>query len=268
MQNKFNGRPGNEKTNTVAFKDLPKQPSQREEFNDWPHGLLTIGTFGNKELKDKAVSSEIQTAIYGQEQEQNPTSVSSPDLSEFTPEEVGQLQNELTKLLKRKPAKQEEENPDLPLDRFLNCPSSLEVSRRISNVTCTDPDYKEDDIERTISVIIGKCKEVRAEKTKNAIGKKSLSFLLKKMFVCANGFAPAPSLRDTLQESRMEKLLRTILHKKMYPKTSSRTTSMKRYLEDKHIHEKKNNDEEKDKPRSSEACKWDKTDSEYIVLEI
>ena len=47
---------------------------------------------------------------------------------------------------------------------------------------------------------------------------------------------------------------------------------MKRYLEDKHIHEKKNNDEEKDKPRSSEACKWDKTDSEcefiYIIILI
>ena len=70
-----------------------------------------------------------------------------------------------------------------------------------------DPDCKEDDIERTISVIIGKCKEVRAEKIKNAIGKKSVSFLLKKMFVCANGFSSAPSLRDTLQESRMEKVL-------------------------------------------------------------
>ncbi|CAO2824695.1 unnamed protein product [Amaranthus hypochondriacus] len=269
MQNKFNGRPGNEKSNTVASKDLQKQPSQREEFNDWPHGLLTIGTFGNKELRDKAVSSEIQTVTDEQEQDQdqNPTSASSPDLSEFTPEEVGHLQKELTKLLKRKPAKQEE-NTDLPLDRFLNCPSSLEVSRRISNVTCTDPDCKEDDIERTISVIIGKCKEVRAEKIKNAIGKKSVSFLLKKMFVCANGFSPAPSLRDTLQESRMEKLLRTILHKKIYQKTSSRTTSMKRYLEDKLNAEKKNDDNEKDKPRSSEACKWDKTDSEYIVLEI
>ncbi|KMT04803.1 hypothetical protein BVRB_7g169760 isoform A [Beta vulgaris subsp. vulgaris] len=271
MQNKINGKPGNQKPNTVIpLNHLPKQPSQREEFNDWPHGLLTIGTFGNTDLKDKAASSEIQTATHEQEQEQNPTCASSPDLSEFTPEEVGKLQKELTKLLKRKSAKQEEENADhLPLDRFLNCPSSLEVSRRISNVVCTDPDNKEDDIERTISVIIGKCKEVRAEKTKNEIGKKSLSFLLKKMFVCANGFSPAPSLRDTLQESRMEKLLRTILHKKIYPKTSNRTSSMKRYLGDKHIAEKKNNEEDtQEKPRPSEACKWDKTDSEYIVLEI
>ncbi|XP_021865398.1 protein DEEPER ROOTING 1 isoform X2 [Spinacia oleracea] len=269
MQNKLNGRPGSQNLTTVPLQNLPKQSSQREEFNDWPHGLLTIGTFGNKELKDKAVSSEIQTATHEQEQEQNPTSASSPDLSEFTPEEFGQLQKELTKLLKRKSAKQEE-NSDLPLDRFLNCPSSLEVSRRISNAICIDPDNnKEDDIERTISVIIGKCKEVRAEKTKNAIGKKSISFLLKKMFVCANGFSPAPSLRDTLQESRMEKLLRTIIHKKMYPKNSSRAASMKRCIEDKHIVENKNDEEETiEKPRPSEGCKWDKTDSDYIVLEI
>lgn len=38
---------------------------------------------------------------------------------------------------------------------------------------------------------------------------------------------------------------------------------MKRYLGDKHIAEKKNNEEDtQEKPRPSEACKWDKTDSE------
>ncbi|XP_074288397.1 protein NEGATIVE GRAVITROPIC RESPONSE OF ROOTS-like isoform X1 [Silene latifolia] len=270
MQNKINGKPGNQKQSTPPLNNLSKQAPQREEFNDWPQGLLTIGTFGNNNLKDQAVRSEIHTASYEQEQEQGPTTASSPDLSEFTPEEVGQLQKELTKLLKRKSAKQEEENADLPLDRFLNCPSSLEVSRRISNaVICTDPENKEDDIERTISVIIGKCKEVRAEKTKNAIGKKSLTFLLKKMFVCANGFSPTPSLRDTLQETRMEKLLRTILHKKMYPKTPSRTSTVKRYLGDKHDSEKRDNEEEsEERPRASESCKWDKTDSEFIVLDI
>ncbi|KAJ8441135.1 hypothetical protein Cgig2_006964 [Carnegiea gigantea] len=253
----------------ASWREDPKQPPQREEFNDWHHGLFAIGTFGNYDLKDQGISSEIQAARDEQEQEQNPTSASSPDLSEFTPEEVGRLQKELTKLLKRKPAKQEEENPDLPLDRFLNCPSSLEVSRRISNAVCTDPKYKEDDIERTISIIIGKCKEVCAEKSKNAIGKKSLSFLLKKVFVCASGFSPAPSFRDTLQESRMEKLLRTILRKKIYQQGSPRTPSRKRYLEGKPIASKRHGEEEpEEKPRRSEGCKWDRTDSDYIVLEI
>ncbi|KAL9228497.1 hypothetical protein vseg_004074 [Gypsophila vaccaria] len=270
MQNKINGRPANAKQSTAPLNNLPKQGPQREEFNDWPQGLLTIGTFGNNNLKDQAISSEIHTATDEQEQEQNPTSVSSPDLSEFTPEEVGQLQKELKQLLKRKPAKLEEESPDLPLDRFLNCPSSLEVSRRMSNaMICIDPENKEEDIERTISVIIGKCKEVRAEKTKNAIGKKSLSFLLKKMFVCADGFSPAPSLREALQETRMEKLLRTILHKKMNPKTYSRSSTFKKYLEDRRNSEKRyDEDETEERASASEACKWDKTDSEFIVLEI
>uniref|UniRef100_A0A7C9FC78 Uncharacterized protein n=1 Tax=Opuntia streptacantha TaxID=393608 RepID=A0A7C9FC78_OPUST len=270
MQNKFNGRAAALKPDTIPVNKHSQQPPQKEEFNDWHHGLLAIGTLGKNDLKDQGTSSEIRATPAEQEQEENPTSASSPDLSEFTPEEVGQLQKELTKLLKRKPAKQEEENPDLPLDRFLNCPSSLEVSRRISNAVCTDPEYKRDDIERTISVIIGKCKEVRAEKSKNAIGKKSLSFLLKKAFVCASGFSPAPSLRDTLQESRMEKLLRTILHKKIYQQGSPRTPSRKRYLEDNLIAASKSNGEEEpeEKSRQGEGCKWDKTDSEYIVLEI
>ncbi|KAH9626202.1 hypothetical protein KSS87_000081 [Heliosperma pusillum] len=269
MQNKINGRPGNRKPSSAPLNHLPKQPLQREEFNDWPQGFLTIGTFGNDTLNEQPRISEIQTAV-NQEQEQDPTCASSQEFSEFTPEEIALLQTELTKLLKRKPAKEEEENTDLPLDRFLNCPSNLEVSRRISNArVCTDPEYKEDEFERTISVIIDKCKEVRAEKTKNAIGKKSLSFLIKKMFVCASGFSPAPSLRDTLPETRMEKLLRTIVHKKMRPKTNSSTSSVKRYLEDGHNSENRNDeDETEQRPKSSEACKWDKTDSDFIVLEI
>ncbi|XP_074302115.1 protein DEEPER ROOTING 1-like isoform X2 [Silene latifolia] len=269
MQNKINGRPGNRKPSTAPLNNLPKQPSEREEFSDWPQGFLTIGTFGNNALREQPRISEIQTVI-NQEQEQNPTCASSQEFSEFTPEEIAQLQTELTKLLKRKPAKEEVESPNLPLDRFLNCPSNLEVSRRISNArVCTDLEFKEDELERTISVIIGKCKEVRAEKTKNAIGNNSLSFLLKKMFVCGSGFSPAPSLRDTLQETRMEKLLRTIVHKKMCPKTDTQMSSLKRYLEDGPNSENRSNeDETEQRPRSIEACKWDKTDSDFIVLEI
>lgn len=95
----------------------------------------------------------------------------------------------------------------------------MEVDRRISNALCTEQDDNtignsndgnngkdDDDIERTLSVILGKCRKICADDSKKAIGKKSVSFLIKKMFVCAKGFAPQPSLRDTLQESRMEKV--------------------------------------------------------------
>ncbi|KAK9280859.1 hypothetical protein L1049_003750 [Liquidambar formosana] len=264
MQNKLNGRQGNRKSNPVSATYHTKQEPVKEEFSDWPHGLLAIGTFGNNDLKENPETQILQ---------EDPSS--SQDLLDFTPEEVGKLQKELTKLLKRKPTSNAEgEIAELPLDKFLNCPSSLEVDRRICNTICSDSDdregdserFREEDIERTISVILGKCRDVCSENNKKAIGKKSISFLLKKMFVCSGGFAPAPSLRDTLQESKMEKLLRTMLHKKIYPQNSSRASSMKKYLEDKQMPKTGNEDERKEK--ANDGCKWVKTDSESnAVLE-
>lgn len=182
--------------------DLTKQEPIQEEFSDWPHGLLAIGTFGNNDLKETPKNPESENPP----QEEDPTS--SEDLLDFTQEEIGKLQKELTKLLSRKPSSnKEKEIAELPLDKFLNCPSSLDVDRRISATLSTDSDDKDEDIERTISVILGKCREVCADNGKKSIGKRSVSFLLKKMFVCRSGFAPAPSLRDTLQESRMEKVI-------------------------------------------------------------
>ncbi|XP_010654413.1 protein DEEPER ROOTING 1 isoform X1 [Vitis vinifera] len=260
MQNKLNVRQGNRKTNAPSATHLTKQEPIKEEFSDWPHGLLAIGTFGNNDLKE---NPESQNPPH----QEDPSS--SEELLDFTPEEIGKLQKELTKLLSRKPASNvEKEIAELPLDKFLNCPSSLEVDRRISATLCSDSDDKDENIERTISVILGKCREVCTDHGKKNIGKRSLSFLLKKMFVCRSGFAPAPSLRDTLQESRMEKLLRAMLHKKIYPQNSSRASSMKKYLEDKQRPKRENEDEVQEKHKAKDGYKWVKTDSEYIVLEI
>lgn len=279
MQNKFNGGQGTSSTTTakpqhnpVSVSRPPKYEPPKEEFNDWPHGLLAIGTFG---------SDPNQTS--DQRQNQNPPTPSSPEedeLADFTPEEVGKLQKELTKLLRRKPAAPAttvegdhhiQNAADLPLDRFLNCPSSLEVSRRISTAGCSvSGDKDEEDIDRTIRVIIDRCKDVCMEKNKRALGKKSVSFLFKK-FVCSSGFGPSPSLRDTFQESRMEKLLRTMLTKKMYPQNCSRAPSVKKYFEDRaapKMIKDKEEDEEKRKKTSHDGSNWVKTDSDYIVLEI
>lgn len=191
-----------------CYLDHAKQES-REEFSDWPHGLLAIGTFGNNDLKDNSDDQGIQ----GEPSNIQEDPSSSEDLQDFSPEEVGKLQTELTKLLSRKPTSDvEKELANLPLDRFLNCPSSLEVDRRISNALNSDSDDKDGDIERTISLILGRCKDICADHKKKAIGKKSLSFLLKKMFVCRSGFAPTPSLRNTLQESRLEKVSISLLY--------------------------------------------------------
>lgn len=199
-----------------------------EEFKDWPDSLLAIGTFGNRSSDLKENGQQEQSKVHVKDDiEDDDEQTSSPDLAEFTPEEVGKLQKELTKLLSRKPptaVKSEivelknnnatDDDNLLPLDRFLNCPSSLEVDRRINSSRFSSSnysdnfDYYEEEIDRTIRVIIGRCKDVRNKQNKKkSIGKKSVSFVLKKMFVCTNGgFAPPSSLRDTFPESRMEKV--------------------------------------------------------------
>ncbi|CAH8391072.1 unnamed protein product [Eruca vesicaria subsp. sativa] len=106
-------------------------------------------------------------------------------------------------------------------------------------------------------------KDLTATNTDVSIGKKkSLSFLFKKMFVCSSGFKTPPPLldfsRDSLPNTRMEKMLRTILNKKIHPQRSNAIA--KKYLENHKII---------DEARSSvEVKKWVKTDSEYIVLEM
>ncbi|TKY57009.1 hypothetical protein E2542_SST21455 [Spatholobus suberectus] len=228
----------------VEQRDDAKQEA-REEFSDWPDGLPAIGTFGNNKEKEKAEKHITR---------EDPSS--SEEIADFTPEEIGKLQKEIA---------------ELPLDRFLNCPSNLEVGRRISNVLCSDSEDKdqeeEGDIEKTLSVILGKFKEICANNGKKAIGKKSISFLLKKMFICRSGFDPAPSLRDTLQlqESRMEKLLRTILHKKINSQRSSQALSLRKRLEDRKM-PKENEAEER--AETDDGCKWVKTDSESRFFDV
>ncbi|XP_010537630.1 PREDICTED: uncharacterized protein LOC104812257 [Tarenaya hassleriana] len=286
MQNKLNGKHVNGRPNTPSASQHVKQ-EPREEFSDWPHGLLAIGTFGINNGVSKGGNRDGDQKIQeiqeeGSDKDQDPPS-SSEDLEDFTPEEVGKLQKELTKLLTRTKKRKSDVHREiiasnLPLDRFLNCPSSLEVDRRISNALCgIDPDDKGEDIERTIGVILGRCKEISTEnkrKKKTDIGKASVSYLLKKIFVCSDGFSspsPSPSLRDTLQESRMEKLLRMMLHKKMNSQAASRATPVKRCLRDKQQVPEKTEEEEgggEKKEKSNDGYKWVKTDSDFIVLEI
>ncbi|KAL3632869.1 hypothetical protein CASFOL_025853 [Castilleja foliolosa] len=264
MQNKFNGGQSDKRPNAIPSTNNTKilEPP-KEEFNDWPHGLLTIGTFGNTDnnLKNKQTQIERNYEIEIPRESQ----CLSPDFSEFTAEEVVKLEKELKKLLTKKQAS----NDDLPLDRFLNCPSSLEMDRSISNrlsIYSDDKDHEEE-IDRTIRIILGRCKDICEKRKKKTISKKSLAFLVKKIFVCSSGFAPTPSLRDTFQESRMEKLMRTLLTKKIYSQNSYRASSSKKYLEDYRPNVSKT-EEKEEESKKIEGSKWDKTDSEYIVLDI
>nr|GEZ43441.1 hypothetical protein [Tanacetum cinerariifolium] len=189
MQSKFSGH-GLKHFNAAKASHHTRQEPPKEEFSDWPQGLLTIGTFGNNDLPVEKEDIIQETPV---------TETSSPDLSEFTPEEIGKLQNVLTKLLSKK----QEIPADLPLDRFLNCPSSLEVDRRLSVTANTEElNEKEEDIDRTIQVILGRCKDICVDSGTKTVGtKKSTPFLLKKIFVCSSGFPTIPGLRDPLPES-------------------------------------------------------------------
>ncbi|CAN6879600.1 unnamed protein product [Brassica oleracea] len=285
MQNKRNAKYENHnRTSTSSASSHHVKQEPREEFSDWPHALLAIGTFGSttngvSQNESKNVHEEIEEgekkSISQTGQEEEPSS--SDDIDDFTPEEVGKLQKELIKLLSRTKKRKSDVNRELmknlPLDRFLNCPSSLEVERRISNALCAVVDSsegnKDEDMERTINAILGRCKEISIEsKKKTDISKMSFSYLFKKIFVCSDGIStsPSPSLRDTLQESRMEKLLKTMLHKKINAQASSKPTSSttKRYLQDKKQLSLKSEEEEETNERrsSSEGHKWVKTDSD------
>ncbi|KAI3858324.1 hypothetical protein MKW92_048837 [Papaver armeniacum] len=270
MQSKLNGKQTiatKKPTNVVSTKNQ----NLHEEFSDWPNALLAIGTFGTKDSLKR--DNEIMVHNTQEDvQEQEITSSSLEDQLDFTPEEVGKLQKELTKLLSRKPVEQTESQrrngiSTLPLDKFLNCPSSLEVDRTICNELSVAADDNKDfiaDLRRSISVVLGsKAKDVCFDGNNN-------------MFVCSSGFAPAaPSLRDQMQlpESRMEKLLRAILNKKIHQKSSNAATSNKKYLENNNSRHISANIQMELESQFSEteshgSSKWDKTDSDFIVLEI
>ncbi|KAI3889384.1 hypothetical protein MKW92_038202 [Papaver armeniacum] len=301
MQSKINGKQsapvsGKKPVGVSTKNNIVIQETRKDEFSDWPHGLLAIGTFGNTTNLSKGgqESSSSSKRHEVTEEEISPSSLTEvlgdDDLDNFTPEEVGKLQEELKKLLSRKPkpALTEEEQCRtlsgrrgvklfnlLPLDKFLNCPSSLEVERKANDID--SPCQRE--LRRSLSVIANMEKNLSPERTKS-IKKKSISFLLKKMFVCRSGFPPPtpPTFRDSIPESRIEKLLRAIINKNLYcPKNSPTTPTAKKFLENENYYletDKENDgkggddDEQQPKEKMNDGCKWDKTDDDYIVLEI
>ncbi|KAL1566843.1 protein DEEPER ROOTING 1-like [Salvia divinorum] len=91
-------------------------------------------------------------------------------------------------------------------------------------------------------------------KGKGSIYRKSISFLLRKAFVCA----PPPILRDpfldaNLDRSRMEKIMKTVLRKKKHPQRQ------------KYLNNNRTANEE-EKGETSNPNNWVKTDSECKYL--
>ncbi|XP_040382267.1 protein NEGATIVE GRAVITROPIC RESPONSE OF ROOTS [Oryza brachyantha] len=292
VQNRLNAKQDRRRNEAAAAAAVSSSArsrgeSCRQEARDqekiagdcWPvggaHGLLSIGTLGNESPPPAA--EEAASA--------------AQDVADFTIEEVKKLQEALNKLLRRAKSKSSSRGSTadhdddqlraggaaslLPLDRFLNCPSSLEVDRRISLRHAAADGGQNGEFSPDTQIILSKARDLLVNtNATTTIKQKSFKFLLKKMFVCRGGFSspsPAPSLKDPV-ESRIEKLFRTMLHKRMNarPSNAAAASSRKYYLEDKprrkmqseHLHDDEDDDSGED------IFKWDKTDSDFIVLEM
>ncbi|XP_020584095.1 uncharacterized protein LOC110027133 isoform X2 [Phalaenopsis equestris] len=264
VQTKLNRRPEKKTSQSVCFSSLyPPQPKiHTDEFMGWPHGLLAIGTLNSI----CSIREEEQTHHH----HPLPSSQSSNDVSDFTVEEAMKQQKELTKLLKSKPksfnngSATGEENANLLLNRLLNCPSNLLI--RLSEDLDEDLERDDGDLSPNSNIIRKKVRDFLIADNRSIVGQKSVACLLKKLFFCKGGFGPASGLRDPIIVSRMEKLLRIMVYKKIFPQSSAAVT-VNKCLENNKLGERvacKDKSEEKDGRR----FKWDKTDSDFIILEM
>ncbi|KAI4380323.1 hypothetical protein MLD38_006527 [Melastoma candidum] len=104
----------------------------------------------------------------------------------------------------------------------------------------------------------------------NSTRKTTPALLLKQIFACGGGF-PRPSCwRGPMPESKVDKVLKEMLRKKIHPRASPQVLPPQRYLEDGQRPRKfsSSNPPEREDPDKAASIKWDRTDSEYIVLEI
>ncbi|XP_057545164.1 protein DEEPER ROOTING 1-like isoform X2 [Amaranthus tricolor] len=254
VQTKLNGKQSNNNnTNIYASNTIDQTPQfggQKEEFSDWPQGILSIGTLFIKPSKDEQNESSIAS--------QNPTL-----------EEVEELHKELDKLIKSSN------------DHLNSLDDQVENEQNYARPASTfnkeeDEEEECDDHQQVSTIMPNKAKnDVYLDKNgrKVMVNKKSLSFVLKKMFVCGSigGFSPTPSLRDpTIQEppkSTMTKILRAMLRKKIYPQNSCPTMQRKKYLGSGLIDQIINNYDDQDyfdADEGNKTSKWDKSDEQCL----
>uniref|UniRef100_A0A0D3FJN2 Uncharacterized protein n=1 Tax=Oryza barthii TaxID=65489 RepID=A0A0D3FJN2_9ORYZ len=230
-----NGNPSVVAAVVAAGKERKHQQVVPDDLagDQWPTPathLFSIGTLGNDELPEQ-----------GEEEE---------DLPEFSVEEVRKLQDALARLLLRARSKKYSE--------AVATAAAVGLSPGTKMILTKAKDILVDGNTRNTTTSGGDIKN------------KSFKFLLKKMFVCHGGFAPAPSLKDPT-ESSMEKIA---------ARPSNSPASRTYFLEGNNAHgddhrlcrrrrpRRGEEEEEEEENKGEESCKWDRTDSEYIVLEI
>lgn len=164
--------------------------------------LLAIGTFGDENLNQAHLKRS----------QENPSSSLQQQLQDLTPEELKKLHKEFNLLLDEH---LKQSGPSLEFEVSKHCPSNIFLTRQSnyeSETTKNERYYDEliEKSERFQRVILSKGKDVCMEANDTTvIGKRTLSLLLKKIFICGGGIAPAtvaPPLRITTLESKMEKV--------------------------------------------------------------
>ncbi|KAH9614021.1 hypothetical protein KSS87_001591 [Heliosperma pusillum] len=227
-----------------------KAVDQKQEFSDWPNGILSIGTLFNKGLKDEIIKDNNTSSKHEQHY--------------LTLEEVNQLQKELNTIIS---------------SAVLDLLSGFEADNNgPSSLNIEEHDHEENDDQHYTIVPNNRAKDVYLDSNMSkAINKKSLSFLLKKIFICGGGFGPTISLRDPTMlppKKRINKILRALLRKKIHPQSSCQTMARNICLERRQTRtinfDGYDCDENDDNANleGSDSSKWVKTDNEYIVLEI
>uniref|UniRef100_J3MXU1 Uncharacterized protein n=1 Tax=Oryza brachyantha TaxID=4533 RepID=J3MXU1_ORYBR len=220
---------------------------RKDEFSDWPQSLLAIGTFGNKQIEEVA-------------QVQNPSDNVQPvqDTIKFTEEEVDNIRKEFETLLAindQAEAQGSHDDDQVASQKRVDGEDSEKHGRQLINKR----------------IIISKSKGSLGKKG-NTIKPRSVASLLK-LFMCKGGFTSVvPEPRNSFPQTRMEKLLKVILQKKIHPQNSSVLVG-KRHLdwkpEEKEINECLEDAlRDLDDDDDDDGAKWVKTDSEYIVLEM
>lgn len=167
---------------------------RKEEVNDWLHGLLAIGTFGKNDI----IEDLERTNFHG---DMSSSLEDQPHGSIF--DELRHLHDDLRSLLHKQG---DHASASASASELTQEPPS-QIQYPSENARCSnEPSAKTRPSLLQTGMVPSRAKDSFVDNKKNGIiGKKSLSFLLKKILVCRSGFGLPPSTpKASIPESRTE----------------------------------------------------------------